>query len=99
MHTEDAPSSDEGPALTVTTADTKQPEPAVYFIVAVPAITPVTTPVDAIVATEVLALLHAPLPSSLSDVVPPAHVVSVPAIAVGTGLTVTGVVLMHVAVV
>ena len=98
-HTEDAPMMDDGPALTVTTADIKQPEPAVYFIVVVPASTPVTTPDDAMVATEVLVLLHAPLPPSLSEVVPPAQVVSVPAIAVGTGLTVTVTVLMQVAVV
>ena len=54
---------------------------------------PVTTPVELIVATEVVLLLQVP-PAAASPklVVDPAHTTKVPVIVVGTGLTVMGVV-------
>ena len=57
-----------------------------------PADTPLTMPVEPIVATEPSLLLHAPpLVASLNVVVEPAHALMVPVIAdtVGNGLTVT----------
>ena len=96
VHTDDAPPIGEGPAFTVTTAEAKQPEPAVYFMVAVPADAPVTMPVPTpTVATNVFALLQVPLPPSLRVVVPPLHKLSVPEIADGRALTVTPIVLTH----
>jgi hypothetical protein len=58
-------------------------------IIAVPAATPVTTPVELMVATPVLLLLHVP-PGVISDklVVRPTQTLSVPVIAAGFGLTV-----------
>jgi len=61
-------------------------------MVAVPADTPLTTPVLPTVATDVLPLLHTPpLVASLRLVAEPAHTFIVPVIAdtVGNGLTVT----------
>ena len=55
-----------------------------------PAATPVTTPVEPIVARPVLLLLHVPpAVTSFNVVVAPAHNVIVPVIAAGKGLTVT----------
>ena len=71
-----------------------QPVSVVYVIVAVPAITPDTTPEPPFtVAVAVALLVHAPpVVTSPNDVViPPAHTVAVPVIAagaVGNGLTV-----------
>ena len=44
--------------------DTVPPHPpvTVYIMLAVPAVTPVTTPDELTVATAVLSLLHAPVP-------------------------------------
>ena len=64
-------------------------------MVAVPAATPVTIPVDPTVATDVVPEVHAPpLVPSLNAVVAPAHNVAVPEIvpAPGTVFTVTTVV-------
>ena len=99
-HTNAEPSIPDGDALTVTTTDAKHPEPTVYLIVVVPALTPLTTPVDdTTVATAVLELLQVPLPSSLSVVVAPRQTVNVPIIPDGKGFTVTTSDLTQVAVV
>ena len=61
-----------------------------HVIVAVPAETPVTTPVPLIVATAALLLLQGtPVVASVSDVVPPAHTDNVPVIGAGSGVTVS----------
>jgi hypothetical protein len=62
-------------------------------MVAVPAVIPVTTPVEDTEATVVLVLLHTPpAAASLSVVVDPAQTVVTPVMlpAFGTGLTVIG---------
>jgi hypothetical protein len=81
----------DGKGSTVTTAVVLQPLPIVYVIVAVPADTPDTTPVDEfIVATDVLLLTHDTpgVVALLSEVVEPAQRSCVPVILAGTGLTV-----------
>ena len=56
----------------------------------VPADTPVTIPVEPIVATAVLPLAQAPpVDASLNEVVAPWHTAAVPDIAAGNPLTVT----------
>ena len=84
-HTTGTPSIADGAGFTVTTVDMAQLPGIVYIIVAVPpAPTPVTIPVDAIVATPVLELLHVPPAiASVSDVVNPEHTFAFPRIAVG----------------
>ena len=63
--------------------------PAMYEIAAVPVATPVTTPPDEMVATDVFPLLHVPLPvASLSVAVKPGHITVVPVIAAGAVITV-----------
>jgi hypothetical protein len=80
-----------GIAFTVTTVDTDDVHPfalvTVYVIVVVPAATPVTTPVEAlIVAVAVLAVDHTPPVVVLeSVVVAPSHTDVVPVIAATTG--------------
>ena len=70
-----------GIGLTVT-ARVTDAVPTVYFIVAVPGKTPVTTPEVLTVATVVAWLLQLPpVVASLSEVVAPAHTVAVPVIA------------------
>lgn len=59
-----------------------------------PEVTPLTMPVEPIVATVVLLLLQVPLPS-VSIVVLPAHAFSVPLIAGGVAFTVTIAVVLH----
>ena len=55
---------------------------------AVPAATPVTIPLPSTVATLVLPLLHVPVPPALNKVVvPPAHNVEVPVMALGAPFT------------
>ena len=84
------PAIKEGKALTVATFVALQPVAREYDIVDVPDDTPVTMPVVPIVAIVVVLLAHVPLPvASLKVVVEPAHTLAVPAIADGTGLTVT----------
>ena len=84
------PTIADGCGLTVTTAVLLQPPAMVYVIVAVPADTPVTSPVADTVAVPVL--LHVPLPvASVSAVVDPAHTLKVPVMAAGVGFTVTSV--------
>ena len=59
-------------------------------MIAVPADTPVTTPVPGTtVTTVVVLLLHVPPPASLNVVVDPTHTDAVPEIAEGNGFTVT----------
>ena len=87
----DGPPIAAGEGLTVTVANALQPEPIVYDIIAVPAITPVTMPVPVpTVATPVLLLLHRP-PAVTSNkaTLAPSHITLVPVIAAGLGLTVT----------
>ena len=79
-----------GVGFTVTSMVAMQPS-APHVIVAVPAVIPVTTPVAApTVATPGLLLLHGPaVVASLSVVVAPWHIVGVPNMAEGNGVTVT----------
>jgi len=53
---------------------------------------PVVTPTD---ATELLLLLHVPLPLLVHVVVEPAQITAVPVIAVGSGFTVATVAAAH----
>jgi hypothetical protein len=80
-----------GCVLTVTVAVEKQPPDNVYVITAVPALTPVTTPVDEpTVATPVLPLVQVPPDGDeLSVVVDPVQTEAVPEIAPGAVATVT----------
>jgi len=67
------------PVLTVTVRVAGQPEGVAYVMVAVPALTPDTTPALLTVATAVLLLLHVPPDGPpLSVVVEPMHKVAVP---------------------
>ena len=77
--------------FTVTGVVTVQPEPNEYVMVAVPAVTPVTKPVDdPTVAIVVEPLLHVPPPvASLSVVVVAIHTCVVPVIEGGSAFTVT----------
>ena len=84
--------------VTVITPVTAQPVPVIlYVIVVVPAVTPVTIPVDEpIVAIPVLLLLQVPPVVALLIVtVPPIHTALPPVIAAGNGLTVTVLVVAH----
>jgi hypothetical protein len=82
-----------GTGSTVMVVETKQPVPIEYFIVEVPAETPVTMPPASTVATPVVPLLQVP-PAviSLRLVVEPAHTSVVPVNAAGNGSTVTAIV-------
>jgi hypothetical protein len=65
--------------LTVTVATAAQPDPRVNEIIAVPALTPLTTPVaEPIVAMAISLDVQMPLPTSVSAVVAPLHTLSVP---------------------
>ena len=90
-HTTGVPSIAEGAGLTVTTVAIQQLPGIVYVIVAVPPVTPVTTPVPvttlAVPGAEELQV--PPVTASLNEVVKPTHTLGVPRIAVGDGLTVT----------
>ena len=81
-----------GSGFTVTVVSTLQPVGNVNVIRAVPAETPVTTPVTAsIAAIAGLALLHVPGPPGealLSVVIDPTHTTGVPSIGSGFGFTV-----------
>ena len=64
------------------------PQPLLNVIVAVPADTGITRPVDSICATEVLLLLHAPVrPPSDNVMVLPVHTAFGPDIGLGLELT------------
>ena len=79
-----------GKGLTVTFVFREQPVGNIYVIVEEPEETPLTTPVpDTTVATELVELLHVPLPvASLKVVVEPTQTVVLPVILAGKGLTV-----------
>jgi hypothetical protein len=65
-------------------------------MVAVPPVTPATTPdPETTVATMVLPLVQVPPPASVNDVVVPGQTVIVPVIADGRGFTVTVVCVEH----
>jgi hypothetical protein len=82
-----------GEATTVTTAVTKQPLDKTWEIVAVPVVTPETTPdMDTVAITELL-LVQVPLPDELNVVVETSHRVVVPVIADGVANTVAAAVL------
>ena len=80
----------DGVGLTVMLAVLAHPVPSVYVIVARPTVTPLTVPVAATVAIEVLPLLHVP-PAIMSpnEVVAPAHTFADPVITAGSGFVVT----------
>lgn len=94
-HTASAPDMADGVGCTVTTVVVLQP-PAVYTIVAFPAVSPLTTPVLLMVATVVLLLVQLPpVVDVLSAVVLPAHTDNVPVMAAGIALMVTTAVLLQ----
>jgi hypothetical protein len=95
-HNTDVPESTAGSALTVAFAVAKQPVGSVYLMVAIPAETPVITPLastDAIPGTDDNQL--PPTVAELSVVVAPAHMPVTPVIAAGSALTVITVVRKH----
>ena len=95
-HTEDAPIMPDGAGLTVTTVVIEQDAPVVYVIFAVPAVTPLTIPVEAPTpATDGLLVDQVPEPSSVSAVVAPAHTTGRPMIGVGAGFIITVTVLVQ----
>ena len=63
-------------------------------MIAVPANSPVTTPLVP-TRTFILVVLHVPPPASVNAVVAPTHSVNVPVIAAGNGFTVTIVATKH----
>ena len=86
-----------GAAITVTALTTVQPVPSEYDIVVTPVVNPVTIPLNVpIDAASGLVLDHdPPVTASLSVVVPLWHTVAEPIIAVGAGLTVTTIAVVH----
>lgn len=77
-------------AFTVTVAVRRQPVGAVYETIAVPAVTPVTTPDAESTVTLVEEVLQVPPDVALpSVVVPPIHTDRVPVMVAGSELTVT----------
>jgi hypothetical protein len=78
-----------GRELTVTTAAVAQPVDNIYDIVAVPAITPVTTPLDVPTVALPLLLLQVPPALLVRLVVDPAQTDRVPLITDGSAFTVT----------
>jgi len=87
-HTADGPPIVPGAALTVTILVAAQP-PAVYEIIAVPAVTPVTM-LPLIAAIDDSEELHVPPGvASLIAEVDPAQILVLPTMADGDGLTVT----------
>ena len=90
-HTASVPVMAVGIGFTVATTVSKQPLGAVYVMVAVPAKTPVTTPVaPSTVATPALLLVQLPPGVAFAKaVVAPTHNEAVPVIAAGDAMTVT----------
>jgi hypothetical protein len=86
------PDIPDGGGLMVTNAVAVQPPDSVYVMTAVPADTPLTTPVTVTtVATDVFAVLHVPpVTASLKPTVSPTQVRKLPVIAAGEVFTVTG---------
>ena len=90
IHTADAPLIAPGCGLTLMPLVAVQPVPNEYVIVAVPGLTPVTSPVaELMAAIAVLLLLHVPPAVALVKVVVvPAHSPDTPLMAEGTATTV-----------
>lgn len=88
-----------GNASTVTIVVAMHPADAVYVIIAVPAVMPITRPAGSIVAIEVAPeLQEPPVVTQASVVVEPSHTSVVPVIAAGRAFTVIDFVAMQVAV-
>ncbi len=96
-HTLSVPVIGNGNGLTVTVAVIIHPVGIVYVIIAVPADTPVTMPLEVpTVAIAVFPLLQVPLGvTSLRLVVKPTHMLSRPVIGAGSGLTTNVAVIIH----
>lgn len=90
-HKADGPLIAAGNGFTVTVVFLKHPPGAVYVTIAVPAETPVTTPVDVPTVTVEAAVLHDPpaVTSASVIVLPPAHTLTGPVMTSGKALTVT----------
>jgi hypothetical protein len=78
-----------GGAFTVIIVVTAHPVPAVNVIMVVPGVTPVTSPLDEIVATDGVLLLQVPEMELVSRIVSPWHTCDGPPMAGGNGFTVT----------
>lgn len=89
-HTCVAPVIAAGVAFTVASAVRIQPPGNMYVIIALPAVTPVTTPkLASTVAIDVLPLVHVPPVVALARVVVnPSHTCKPPVITAGSGFTV-----------
>jgi hypothetical protein len=80
----------DGALFTVTAYVLKQPPVDVYVIIAVPAVTPVTTPDAETVAVAVLPLAHVPPAGELANVMlAPSHTFEGPIMSAGAAFTVT----------
>jgi len=87
-HTVDAPVIAAGSAFTTTEAVDLHVVGNVYVILDTPAMPPITTPDEVIVAIDGVPLLHIPPGvTSLSVVVDPAHTFRIPKIGAGSGFT------------
>jgi hypothetical protein len=94
--TTDVPVMDAGAGFTVTTLVAVQPVGSAYVILAVPEVMPETTPLEEpIDAIDVLSLAQVPAPASVKVVAAPSQTTAAPAIAEGSGLTVTIIVALH----
>ncbi len=95
-HTTGLPEIATGVWLTVTACVAIQPAAVVNVIIELPAVRPVYIPVPApMVATVRLLLDHVPEEASVTVAVAPVHTASVPPIAAGNELTVTGAEIMQ----
>lgn len=94
-HAESVPDITVGKGLTVTGFVVEQPVGSVYVMVAVPAPTPFSVPVDETVAMPPTEGLHVPPPPSESGVVAFTHTELAPDIEAGNGLTVTAAVALQ----
>ena len=94
MQTVDGPVRGAGVVLTVTVMPVEQPVGIVYLIIAMPGVTPVTTPVlkPTVAMAGVLLLQVPPGIASLTVIAVPMHKTEGPTIGAGSGLTLTTVV-------
>jgi hypothetical protein len=89
-HINVGPDIADGVAYTVTDVPTSAPHPVENDIEVVPWLTPVTLPLPSTVATDVVVLLHTPLPArSVRLVIDPSQTLVVPDFADGAAVTVT----------
>lgn len=87
---------DTGNGLTVMTAVTEHPLAKIYVMVAIPALIPVTMPLEEpIAAIPGADDTHLPPPASVRDVAWPTHTLVAPEIGPGNGLTETIVTAAH----